>query len=313
MNIPVYLFTGFLESGKTTFIQETFEDPRFKENGNTLLLVCEEGFSEYDTSRFADKNVIIETVLEESDLTKELLSSLCKKHKIKRVIVEYNGMWQLNSFYTAMPKEMVIAQEFCFANAETFVNFNANMRSLVVDKLQTCEMIIFNRFDPPIDQMELHKIVRGVSRVAQITYEHNDKSIEYDEIPDPLPYDINADIIEIKDRDFAYFYRDLVEDMPKYNGKTVKFKAVIAVGGMLPKNSFVAGRHIMTCCVDDISYSGLICDYDKAHTLKHQSWIMLTAKIEIKKHAAYQTPGPVLTPISVAHTSPADPEVAAFN
>ena len=91
MNIPVYLFTGFLESGKTTFIQETFEDPRFKENGNTLLLVCEEGFNEYDVSRFADKNVIIETVLEESDLTKELLSSLCKKHKIKRVIVEYNG------------------------------------------------------------------------------------------------------------------------------------------------------------------------------------------------------------------------------
>ena len=27
--IPVYLFVGFLESGKTKFIQETFEDPNF--------------------------------------------------------------------------------------------------------------------------------------------------------------------------------------------------------------------------------------------------------------------------------------------
>lgn len=313
MNIPVYLFTGFLESGKTTFIQETFEDPRFKDSGKTLLLVCEEGFSEYDTSLFADKNVVIEIIEEEKDLTKELLASICKKHKIKRVVVEYNGMWKLNSFYTRVPKEMIIAQEFCFANAETFINFNTNMRSLVVDKLQTCEMIIFNRFDSSIDKTALHKIVRGVSRVAQITYEYKDKTIEYDDIEDPLPYDINADIIEIKDRDYAYFYRDLVEDMAKYNGKTVKFKAIVAVGGMLPKNSFVAGRHIMTCCADDIAYSGLICDYNKTNTIKHQDWIMLTAKIEIKSHAAYQTPGPVLTPISVAFTSPADPEVAAFN
>lgn len=50
--IPVYLFTGFLEAGKTKFIQETFEDPRFNNGENTLLLVCEEGIEEYDPSRF---------------------------------------------------------------------------------------------------------------------------------------------------------------------------------------------------------------------------------------------------------------------
>ena len=33
--IPVYLFVGFLESGKTKFIQETFEDPNFDSGDKT--------------------------------------------------------------------------------------------------------------------------------------------------------------------------------------------------------------------------------------------------------------------------------------
>ena len=37
--IPMYVFTGFLESGKTKFIQETLEDPRFNSGEKTLLLV----------------------------------------------------------------------------------------------------------------------------------------------------------------------------------------------------------------------------------------------------------------------------------
>ena len=312
MDIPVYLFTGFLEAGKTKFIQETFEDPRFVGKGNTLLLLCEEGFTEYDESRFADKKVIIEVIEDEEDLTKETLQALAKKHKLEKVVAEFNGMWQLNSFYTAMPKEWIIYQEFLFADATTFENYNANMRSLVVDKLQTCEMVIFNRYNDNIDKMTLHKIVRGISRSAQIAYEYADGSVSYDDIEDPLPFDINADVIKIEDRDFAIWYRDLAEDMKKYNGKTVKFKALVAAGGRMPKGCFAAGRHIMTCCADDISYSGLICDYEKSHTLTSRDWIMLTAKIEIKKHKAYGKEGPVLIPINISATSPAEPEVATF-
>ena len=69
MDIPVYLFTGFLESGKTKFIQETLEDKRFNGKGErTLLLVCEEGVEEYTPDSFASPNVFLELVEEESDL-----------------------------------------------------------------------------------------------------------------------------------------------------------------------------------------------------------------------------------------------------
>ena len=44
--IPVYVFTGFLESGKTQFIKEIIADPGFTENERTALLLCEEGIEE---------------------------------------------------------------------------------------------------------------------------------------------------------------------------------------------------------------------------------------------------------------------------
>ena len=67
MEIPVYLFTGFLESGKTRFIQGFLEDERFNTDENTLLLVCEEGIEEYDTDRFKVNNVIVEYIEDEED------------------------------------------------------------------------------------------------------------------------------------------------------------------------------------------------------------------------------------------------------
>ena len=69
---PVYMFIGFLESGKTKFIQETFEDPRFSSGEKTLLLVCEEGEEEYETYKFAGaENVEIAFIEDKADLTEE--------------------------------------------------------------------------------------------------------------------------------------------------------------------------------------------------------------------------------------------------
>lgn len=312
MDIPVYLFTGFLDSGKTKFIDETLADPRFESKEPTLLLLCEEGEEEYDVSKYSGGKIVIETIDEEEALTPELLDMLQKKCGATRVIVEYNGMWQLTSFYNAMPQSWIIYQEFMLMDATTAVSYNANMRSLVVDKLNDAEMVIFNRYNPSIDKMALHKIVRGISRRADIAYEFEDGSVAYDDIEDPLPFDINADVIEIADRDFAIWYRDMTEELPKYNGKTVRFKGIVAKNPDMPKGSFVAGRHVMTCCADDITYSGIVCDWAGAETLNQRDWIILTAKIEIKKHKMYGKKGPVFTVSEVIRTSAPEQELATF-
>ena len=311
-DVPVYLFTGFLEAGKTKFIQESMEDARVNNGERTLILLCEEGIDEYDPSAFASQNVWIETVEEESDLTPAHLQKLADAHKCVRVIVEYNGMWLLNSLFQNLPENWVIAQEYLFCDARTFVSYNTNMRQLVYDKLQTCELVVFNRCPPELDRMELHKIVRAVSRRADIAYEKPDGTVEYDEIEDPLPFDLEAPVVDIRDRDYALFYADLSDDFRKYDGKTLRYKGMVVKSPKLSKDAFIFGRQVMTCCANDIQFTGLAAVWPQAETLGRGEWAILTGKVSVKWHKAYGKRGPVLT---VTHIEPCEkPEepVATF-
>ncbi|MBE5752820.1 MAG: GTPase [Clostridiales bacterium] len=309
---PVYMFVGFLESGKTKFIQETLEDVRFDTGENTLLLVAEEGEECYDESKFAVKNVFIAYVDDKEDLTEEKLTALQLEYGATRVLVEYNGMWLLDDFFNAMPEGWMINQLMTFFDTATVMNFNTNMRQLVFDKIQNTQMVVFNRYVAPMDKMPLHKLVRGISRRADIVYEYLDGRADYDDIEDPLPFDVNAPIIEIEDRDYAFFYRDLSENMEEYIGKTVSFKGIVATDKRLPQDNIVIGRHIMTCCADDIQYSGLACVLPQTMNVKTRDWLKITAKIEFIKHQIYKGKGPVLVASIAEICQPPEEELATF-
>ena len=311
-DIPVYLFTGFLEAGKTKFIQETLEDRRFCNGERTLLLVCEEGEEEYAPDQFADPAVFIRVLESQEELKPERLSAWVEETKAERVVIEYNGMWMLDALYTAMPEGWMVYQEFLFADAGTFLTYNSNMRQLVYDKLKSCELVVFNRFRPDMDKMAFHKIVRGASRRADIAYEAPDGKVVYDDIEDPLPFDIDAPVIEIKDEDFALWYRDMSEEPKKYEGKTVRFKCRTLVRSKLPKETFVVGRHVMTCCVEDIQFAGLVCQWERADTVRDDSWMILTARINFKFNRAYGKKGPVLTYLASEPCPAPAQDVATF-
>ena len=308
--IPVYAFTGFLDSGKTKFIQETLEDERFNAGERTLLLVFEEGEEEYDFSTYPHQNVYLEVLNQRTVTTKEL-QSLAKKHKPERVVVELNGMEQVGDLYSRLPQDWVIAQEVMFADSTTFIQYNANMRNLMMDKLMGAQMVVFNRLQPGADTMPLHKIVRAANRRVDIMYDYLDGTTAFDDIEDPLPFDINAPIIEVKDEDYALWYRDITEEPEKYHGKTVHFKCQAALLRREKKGIFAPGRFVMTCCVDDIQFLGVPCIF--AGTIEPRAWYMVTAKISAEKHSLYHGAlGPVLTALSVTSADPADPDVATF-
>ena len=311
-DVPVYLFTGFLEAGKTKFIQETLEDRRFCNGERTLLLVCEEGEEEYAPDQFADKSVFIRVVEEQSQLTSENLSRWVSETKAERVVIEYNGMWMLDLLYSAMPEGWMVYQEFLFADSTTFLSYNSNMRQLVYDKLKSCELVVFNRFNGTMDKMEYHKIVRAVSRRCDIAYEYVGGKVEYDDIQDPLPFDLNAPIVEIGDDDYAEWYRDMSEEPKKYEGKTVRFKCRALVRKKLPEKTFIVGRHVMTCCVEDIQFAGLVCQWEEADTVQDDSWMILTAKINFRFNRAYGKKGPVLTYVDSVLCEAPEQSVATF-
>lgn len=221
-------------------------------------------------------------------------------------------MWGLDTIYRNMPDEWVTYQEMCFVDANTFLAYNQNMRQLVYDKLKSAELVVFNRCEEGFDKMAFHKIVRAANRKSQILYEYEKDHVEMDDIKDPLPYDLNAPLIDIADNAFAEWYRDINEEQDKYHGKILRVKGRCAVGGGLPEDRFVFGRHVMTCCVEDIQFAGLVCKWPKGGQLKHGSWVTITAEVKVEYEETYGEVGPVLYCSSVEPAEEADPEVAQF-
>ena len=312
IQIPVYAFTGFLDSGKTKFIQETLEDERFNAGERTLLLVFEEGEEEYDFSTYPHKNVFLE-VLDQQTVTTKQLQQLQKKYKAQRVVAELNGMQLVGDLYSRFPEEWAIAQEVMFADSTTFETYNANMRNLMMDKLVGGQMVVFNRLQPGADTSVLHKIVRAANRKMDILYDYLDGTTAFDDVEDPLPFDINAPVIMVNDEDYALWYRDVTEEPQKYDGKTVSFKAQVAMLRRDKDTMFAPGRFVMTCCVEDIQFCGVPCKYSDPKSLKPRSWVAVTAKISAEKHSLYQGElGPVLTALKVEPADPAEEDVATF-
>lgn len=310
--IPVYAFTGFLDSGKTKFIQETLEDPRFNAGERTLLLVFEEGEEEYDFSTYPHQNVHL-AILDQQTVTTKELQNLAKKCKAQRVVVETNGMQLIGDLYTRFPEGWALAQEVMFADSTTFMAYNANMRNLVMDKLVGAQMVVFNRLEKGEDTMPFHKIARAANRRIDILYDYTDGTTEFDDVEDPLPFDINAPVIQINDEDYALWYRDMTEEPLKYQGKTVRFKGQVAMLRREKNGMFAPGRFVMTCCVDDIQFCGVPCKYADSAKLEPRSWVTVQATISAEKHPLYQGElGPVLTAISVEKAEPAQQDVATF-
>lgn len=312
MDIPVYLFTGFLEAGKTKFITETMTDDGFNDGVHKYLVItCEEGEEEL-TPDMLGENVKFASFDDESRITPDRLSAMQKRAGADIVVVEYNGMWTLDKFYNALPDGWMVYQEIFIADSTTILNYNQNMRQLVVDKLTSCEMAVFNRTTSDTDRLALHKLVRGVSRAAKICYEDVNGEVEMDNIEDPLPYDLNAPVVVIEDVDFATFYRDMTEDFGKYNGKRVRFKGIAATDSSLPDSHFAIGRHIMTCCADDIAYRGVVAKGMGKIKIKTRDWVTVEGVLTEEYSKLYRARGPVLLVERIEYAEKPEQEVATF-
>lgn len=312
METAVYLFTGFLEAGKTSFIAETMKDPNFNDGVHKYLVIsCEEGEEELNPEELGP-NVAFASFDDADRITPDRLSAMQKRAGAEIIVMEYNGMWTLDKFYNALPESWMVYQEIFIADSNTIVSYNANMRQLVVDKLTSCEMVVFNRTTEATDKMTLHKLVRGVSRKASICYEDMSGEIEFDQIEDPLPYDIEAQVIDIKDEDFAIFYRDMSEDFAKYVGKSVRFKGIVALDASLPASQYAIGRHIMTCCEADIAYRGVVAKGMGQMKLATRDWVIVEGKLVEEYSKLYRAKGPVLEVKKIQRAEKPVQEVATF-
>lgn len=269
--IPIFLVTGFLEGGKTTFVKEIFNDPEFAKNEKIALIVCENGMESYEDEFLKENNISLMNVNKE-DFTSSFLNECNKEHKPTKVIVEYNGMWQFDIIEKLnIPKDWQWAQVITPIDAATFESYMSNMKSLLIEQFKNSDLIIFNRCNENTDKLKFRNIIKAINARANIIFELENGEI--DDSPLELPFDINANVIEFKDYDYGVWYLDATESPSKYEGKSVKIKGIAYTNPKYPKNVFAFGRNAMTCCADDISFLGLLCQSKNPVNFKEKEWV----------------------------------------
>jgi uncharacterized membrane protein YcgQ (UPF0703/DUF1980 family) len=310
--IPVYLFTGFMDSGKTSLVQETLFENNFGDGAKGIIIMCEDGEKEYDEDKLKTINFRLTTIDSEEEFTPEKLQEINDSYLPEQVFIEYNGTWGIDKILEAqLPKGWVIVQSLATVDSTTFDLYLNNMRAMMQDQVFAADVVIFNRTEEDTDRGHLRRMIKNINRKAQIVYERSDGTI--DERPEELPFDINQDVIELTDADYAIWYMDATENYKKYDRKKVHFKALVYNPDNLKKGVFVPGRFAMTCCVEDITFLGFKCKYDRESELAHRSWIDITAEIHVEFAREYKGKGPVLYPVSLKPAEKPEDELVYFS
>ena len=314
MEIPVYFFSGFMDSGKTSLIRQTLIENDFGEGAKTLLIVCEDGDEEYDENELLKANTKLVMIEKEEDFNETTLKKLSDTYRPDQVFIEYNGTWEMASFLDlTMPKGWVLVQHLATVDATTFEVYLTNMRTMIMEQLFAADVVIFNRCNDDTPRGKFRRTVKARNRKAQIAYEREDGTVDPDDMEE-LPYDLNQDVIDITDMDYGIWYMDALEDPKKYEGKKVRFLALVyRPENKLKKGVFVPGRFAMTCCADDITFIGFKCKSETASQILHKSWITITAEMHVEFAMEYKGKGPVLYAIDVQPAEKPEDELVYFN
>ncbi len=315
ITVPVYLATGFLDSGKTTFFMQTLTEDYFDIPGLTLLLVCEEGEEEYDKELLKKKNTELVIVEDQDQFNTKFLKKLERKYRPERVLLEYNALWGVaNLENMEMPPGWGIEQHIVITDASSFAVYMANLKALFVEMIKNADMVDFNRCSRDMDLMAYRRSVKVVNRRCQILFE-NENGVMLDMMNSTdgyVPYDLNADIIDIGDDDFGIFYVDAGENADAYEGKKVRFLGQVLKSKNKGAGFFVPSRKAMTCCVEDIAYIGYMCKYKDSDSLNVGDWVRVTAEVRYEDEPMYGETGPVFYPEEIVPAEAPDEEIVYF-
>ena len=311
--VVVYLMTGFLESGKTTLIQTTLRDEGFNEGEKTLLLVFEEGIEEYDSKFLKETNTDVEYFDDLSQLNTDILRELDNKYTPDRVMVEFNGTWNIDDFLDIeMPLDWIVVQILSTIDASTFTNYINNMRTFMFNVINPADVIVFNRCDEDTKKAYLRTNVKSINKGAQIIYEMKDGTIS-PMTDEEMPFDLRADVIEINDDDYGLWYMDALDNARKYDGKTVVIQGRVMRRMEDPDDIYVIGRKAMVCCAEDTQLIGYMVKSKHAEQMVDGDWLQLKAKMHVVYDEEYRGEVPMLEEISYKRIPPLKEELVYFS
>ncbi|WP_087065527.1 TIGR03943 family putative permease subunit [Intestinibacillus massiliensis] len=313
MEVPVYLFAGFLESGKTQFISEVLDDPNFTQDERTVLLVCEEGVTEYDEEMLRRTNTVKIVIESAEGLTKPALAAIAAKYKPDRAMIEWNGMWPIASLQDILPDEWPLYQVVTTICGATWELYSANMGAQMLDHIANADLVVFNRSSEADKEKIRAKNIRAMNPRATIFFEDEDGNPEDYMDGMELPFDLDAPVIEVKNEDYGLWYIDAMNDPEKYEGKTVQVTGMVYKSDGFAPDTFVPGRFGMVCCAEDVTFIGFLCKTPAAAALKNEAWVTVTAEVHSEYYPQFRADGPVLYATAIQPAEKPEPDLVYFN
>ena len=313
LTVPVYIITGFLGCGKTRFVTEMLTDEGFSEGERTLVLCCEEGEDEYDPEVLKKANAVLVNLDQVRDIAGHKLARLAREYRPERVLIEYNATWLLENLYQAKkPDNWELAQIITLVDASTFELYLKNMRKYMADGLKEADLVIFNRCNDDTPKSKYRRSVKGINNTTRLFFENLDGTTDDGVADEDLPYDVKANPVQIADEDFGTFYLDAMEHPDRYDGKVIRAKGrAFRMEGM-PDDCYVFGRHVMTCCADDIGGIGFLCKYKKDPP-RTNDWIIVEARAEKSFSPLHNTDDIILIEQKASPAEPPQEELVYFN
>ncbi|MBR0462024.1 MAG: hypothetical protein IJJ00_04855 [Erysipelotrichaceae bacterium] len=245
MDRPIYVVTGFLDSGKTMSIKRTLVDPRFTEEERTLILCFEEGDEVYEEAFLKATRSEVE-YLDYKDFNKDVINDLDKKHgHPDRIFIEFNGMDDDRTLLNMeLPGGWEFAQMICLIDASKFRLHVANMAQFMFNHVSSTEIVVLNRYEGQ-DFRYLRNNIKSMNQGAMISLE-DENGIMHD-----LPVDdlFDPDNLNISDADYGLFCMDVTDNCDRYLNKEIKFNGFFLE---TVKGDCVFGRYAMVCCANDL-------------------------------------------------------------
>ena len=305
--LPVFVINGFLEAGKTQFMKFTMQQEHFRTDGNTLLIVCEEGEEEYDEGLLESTHTTVKYIDDINDLTLQKMEELTKEVNPERILIEWNGLWEQDKL--EIPNIWFINQMITIFDTSTLDLYikNKDLKAYMGKMLRNSELVICNRADD-IDEDTLsayHLQIKAMAPNAEIIFEGEEGEITGD-FSINLPYDLDDARLVIKSEDYGVFYVDTMDRPEKYDGKEVEFTAQVVRPNGIDDDILITGRRAMTCCEADIQFLGFVCKYKGAKNFKNKDWVKIKGKIKFEMNKQYRAKGPVIYAEEVLLTGPID-------
>ncbi|KGN00187.1 cobalamin biosynthesis protein [Clostridium botulinum] len=146
MKCDIEIVTGFLGSGKTSFINALVESTLVK-NEKIIIITCENGNTKLNNFIIDNSQIVFDSCTNEGDLTPEHIKELIDAHSPHRIIIEYNGTQPLENFLKVIThnisrKLWKITTVFFTIEAKTFNIYISNMGNFLVPCIQFSNLIL---------------------------------------------------------------------------------------------------------------------------------------------------------------------------